>query len=693
MKLAGVKNMKMLQYLAVCLGMHDAALEELSTRVIPTPDVLAAFLVSGGMYDRSIEGLSACLKVSTSTIFEILNVIKGDVKAVPRMIHEAYDDIPLTEPGAQEANKKEEIPFDVEVLDILCSLCVQDEAHPIGDSLAWVIRLLQERLTVFYPGAASKLIHTVVACKDLKSFSDKAHEYYELCTTIVPSEAWSKEQTEAWLGIQSLRGSSNTLVMYMARDDNMSEECVKMAKTLFNAVSGGVSLQELIQNVKNIPTDVVELVGEASVGSQYKAFSPQQYDWDKAVYDRMQTAIGEQDALLMESIVRVICRNSRVDPEVLKTLGSFMEFTIDDVLGFDSPTEQQKLLSCLIDVSMKRWRNGIPKLVELLLTAEERPIDEVVAVTETVRALVPPFDSHSTKEWYAIIGELILSQTDNPKLQHSMGFIKGMYTALNSNPGNGEFAGSVMRMMTLLREMSSSSNISMNSVRATTEIIQFNDCINSDIGDPVLYLSPMALRLMEFPETRVRALMRVVNVLRASDSLELFTMIAKLKLKITEGEVTQNDLYYFFDGRHDNMLTFVDFQNMLNFYEITVSFDRAVTVFCKAAGSKGYVDKQTFPILMEHISNLCISGAMDAMGLTTLNIAIGIISLGALLGAGLAFILLGIQGFSDNSDLGAMASSALPATFGKSVEPKKDLKKLKAESGAAMKDAFEAITK
>jgi len=245
-------------------------------------------------------------------------------------------------------------------------------------------------------------------------------------------------------------------------------------------------------------------------------------------------------------------------------------------------------------------------------------------------------------------------------------------------------------MMALLREMGNT--VTMNTVRATAEIMAFNECVANGVGIPERELEPMALRLMEFPEKRLRALQRVVRVLRQSDSLELFTMISRLKSKILAKEVTDDDLFRFFDTNHDTVMDFDDFQNMLNFYAIKLSFDRAVMIFTKASKDKGFVEKQDFPALLSAIKSIAISSAIDAMGFTPLNIAVGLISLGALLGTGMVFILLGIQGFSQGSDLGAATSSILPAGFGKSVQPQQDLSKVKEGGSVALGDSFSAIT-
>ena len=61
-------------------------------------------------------------------------------------------------------------------------------------------------------------------------------------------------------------------------------------------------------------------------------------------------------------------------------------------------------------------------------------------------------------------------------------------------------------------------------------------------------------------------------MLRMSDSLELFGEIARLKSKILEKKVTPDNLFQFFTDK--SFLDFTDFQQMLNFYQIKLSFDK-----------------------------------------------------------------------------------------------------------------------
>jgi len=157
-------------------------------------------------------------------------------------------------------------------------------------------------------------------------------------------------------------------------------------------------------------------------------------------------------------------------------------------------------------------------------------------------------------------------------------------------------------------------------------------------------------------------------------------------------EATPDDLFSFFDPQGENCIAFAEFQQMLAFYKLHLSFDRGVRVFSRAAGDKGYVDKHTFPTLMEEISYLCVETSLEQLGLTTLMIAMATGSLVIFLGAGLLFILFGVAGFSNNSDLAAVASSFLPMSFGASAKPKQDLSKVKQEGSAALDDAFNAIT-
>merc|ERR1712070_759317 len=142
---------------------------------------------------------------------------------------------------------------------------------------------------------------------------------------------------------------------------------------------------------------------------------------------------------------------------------------------------------------------------------------------------------------------------------------------------------------------------------------------------------PISLRLHEFPESRIRALMRVVRDLRKAESLELFAQISKLKARIMAKEVTVDDLFDFFDRNEDDELDFLEFRQMLDFYQIKVSFDTSVELFSNSAGQKGFITHEGFEMLFKDIQSLVIDQAIAELGFTPLAIALAIMSLTVLL--------------------------------------------------------------
>lgn len=209
------------------------------------------------------------------------------------------------------------------------------------------------------------------------------------------------------------------------------------------------------------------------------------------------------------------------------------------------------------------------------------------------------------------------------------------------------------------------------------------------VGDPASSLQPLALRVGEYPENRVRALMRVVSMLRQSNSLDLFTEIQKVKAKLEAGE--EADLHHFFDMRREGLIDFEEFQQMLSFYGIKLPFEKTISIFMKASKGKGLVEKENFDILMDSIADIVITRTLQSMGFTTINIIIGIVSLTVVLSAVLVFIVLGIQGFTDNSDLGAVTASLLPAGAGKGAQKEEDTDKIVKQSSTAASGAFQSI--
>jgi len=182
----------------------------------------------------------------------------------------------------------------------------------------------------------------------------------------------------------------------------------------------------------------------------------------------------------------------------------------------------------------------------------------------------------------------------------------------------------------------------------------------------------------------------MVTLLRASNSLDLFAEITIVKTKIQGGE--EVDLFRFFDRRGDGILDFTDFKGMLNFYSIKLSFERMVTIFSKAAEGKGVVTRNTFPILLDEITAIVINRSLESMGFTDMNLAIQVSVLVVLLGTVQAFLVLGIRGFSDNSDLGATSSSLLPAGAGKAAFKNMDMATAVPESSSHATAAFATLT-
>jgi len=403
----------------------------------------------------------------------------------------------------------------------------------------------------------------------------------------------------------------------------------------------------------------------------------------------------------------MMCRNSRLKPSIVDHLQGRLTVPITDIFNLSEPEVQKTLLSSLVDVSYRRWRDAIPKIVMLILKSRpqlasswdqlmsrmslpgmNQKRDDVTAMTQIVRALIPPYDQEDTRKWYQPISEFVLRHCERPQLSISTYFIQGVYDLVNATPQNGGIVKAVSELTGLLRQLCP--KVTQDSVRASTEIMQFNDCITNDVGDPTKFLKPIAMRLGEFPEERIRALIRMVTLLRASNSLDLFAEITIVKTKIQGGE--EVDLFRFFDRRGDGILDFTDFKGMLNFYSIKLSFERMVTIFSKAAEGKGVVTRNTFPILLDEITAIVINRSLESMGFTDMNLAIQVSVLVVLLGTVQAFLVLGIRGFSDNSDLGATSSSLLPAGAGKAAFKNMDMATAVPESSSHATAAFATLT-
>ena len=102
----------------------------------------------------------------------------------------------------------------------------------------------------------------------------------------------------------------------------------------------------LLTKVKNIPPDVVQLIGEAGVGSHYKCFSigsieaykgdgddnvphDEEYPAAAAIRKRLEEVLGPEQTTLLRALAGMICRNSRVSLSVLNELQASLSKSIE----------------------------------------------------------------------------------------------------------------------------------------------------------------------------------------------------------------------------------------------------------------------------------------------------------------------------------------------------------------------------
>jgi len=707
-KLSGMKNYKMLLYVAATLGEIEPCINDAAIRLAHRNDIIASFFLSCGQNPLSITGFSKTLKTRPETISELTKVLKGDTDAVPRLFFEAYEDSPIQKPGDDKAPEKEDLPVNRTTLIALTQLVQQDLSQ-----LDWILLQADSVFASFPEKKVRTLIRSIVVNKDFAFISGRAQTLYRMIVATTPGGEWSPAERYAWLALQSLRGNPSALLQMMADSPKISEEVLTRAESLFGVTSGHVGLKVLLDSVKRIPLDIVSVIAEAGIGSQYQCFMVPDKDALRTPRSQLEFAtrlnqsLGEDSASLMQNLVMMMCRNSRLRASIVDHLQGRLKAPIVDIFNLEAHDVQKTLLRSLVDVSYRRWRDAIPQIVMLTLQSRtklsqswdqlmdtiqlpgmKQDRDDVNAMTQTVRALIPPYDQEDTRKWYQTISEFVLRHSDRPQLSISKYFIQGVYDLVNATPQDGGIVKAVSELTGLLRQLCPA--VTQDSVRAYMEIMAFNDCITNDVGDPIKSIQPIAMRLGEFPEDRIRALMRMVMLLRASNSLDLFAEITIVKTKIQGGENV--DLFRFFDRRNDGVLDFNDFQGMLNFYSIKLSFEKMVAIFSKASEGKGVVTRNTFPILLDEITTIVINRTLDSMGFTDMNLAIQVSILVILLGTVQAFLVLGIRGFSDNSDLGATSSSLLPAGAGKAAFKNMNMATAVPDSNSHAAAAFATLT-
>lgn len=278
-----------------------------------------------------------------------------------------------------------------------------------------------------------------------------------------------------------------------------------------------------------------------------------------------------------------------------------------------------------------------------------------------IQAVIPPFDLEHMGKHHASVIELVLAHSDETKGENALTFLKALHGIIHVE---GEFVTASNEIIELLQKLSP--RTSRESARATYEIVSFaNHVTEGEFPEAIDRLKPIALRLAEYPEVRVRALHRVIELLRASNSLELFGEISHIKAQLAAGH--DADLFSFFDRDKDGILSFDEFNFMLSFYGVGLPFEKAVLLYSTACKKKGYVDATVFPEIYDAVCRMFVDATLVTMGFTTLNMVISIQSLIVVLGMVLAFLYLGIVAFSDHSDLGAATSSLLPAGAGSSL--------------------------
>jgi len=688
-RLCSIKNYKMLYYLVTCLGELTPALNDLKTIVPHSPDVIAAFFVACGTKEISIKGFSAKLKVRQETIREIFKVLRGNVLAVSSMLIEAYQDVPNAKAAnpnkVSKAPKRLELGFDPKILIQLTKLAKMDpgQVDPILDMLA-------TKFKYFKREPSRSLIVDICINRDLGKISPKAQTGYDICTATLPKTEWSAGQRKAWLAVQTIRGNPGTFLQLLESSEEESEQTKVHASLLFDIVRGSRRLQDLVDRVISMPEHVVTFISKAGIGSQYECFMPaktvseETVSAGEAIMRLMDPAFGESAGKLMQSLTRMICRNARVETDILAHLQSKLSPKIIELFNVQESESQLLMMSALVDFSLKRWREGIPKLLEVLMCKVWTP-DQLSQALATIRAVIPPFDLQHMEQSNKRISEFMLGHIPIAKTEETLAFLDGLYGILHHDR---PFVDAVSKMVGVLNKVGA---IPRESARATSEVINFASSVLEPGNDPVLCLKPIALKLEEYPLSRVRALDRVIGLLRLSNSVAIFGAIRRVKNKLLEGGTP--DLFAFFDQDHDDIINFDEFNMVLNFYGISLSFDKSVTVFSKACQTKGYVDKHVYPVLYAELCECFIGVTLENMGFTVLNMTMGIVSMIGVLVMGLSFIYLGIEAFSDNSALGATSSSALPMGLGAGASKKGDINATKEQGTDAITKSFASMTK
>lgn len=285
---------------------------------------------------------------------------------MPTLFLEAYQDLPISTEKGQGAKAKSKIPFpcDVTILISLAKLANADASQ-----LNVLLDRLGIQLRYFKRQSSEMMIKTLISEGMLFQVSQKAQDTFDICTRMAPARNWSLDQNITWLGIQTLRSNPGTLLaLYQSTNTPQCNRIKKRARLLFEAIQGSTSIKPLLDTVINIPAHVSEFLDRAGVGSQVSCLtdstsctSPNPFQ------ERLAEIHGTDTAKQMQNLCAMMCRNARLTQDTLNGVHLPLQQHIANIFGISEMQLQQVLLSAFVDCSFKRWRDALPKLVEVMM--------------------------------------------------------------------------------------------------------------------------------------------------------------------------------------------------------------------------------------------------------------------------------------------------------------------------------------
>ena len=211
--------------------------------------------------------------------------------------------------------------------------------------------------------------------------------------------------------------------------------------------------------------------------------------------ERLTEMCGADVAKQMQDLSGMMCRNARLRQDILEGVNMHLRDEIATLFGVSEVRLQQVLLSGLVDCSLKRWREGLPKLVEGMMAnvsgdqpgefycchavvrnelqshlrvAAELAGDSLEKLKHAVQAVIPPFDLEHMADHHVSVCGFVLHHSDEVQPEDATAFLRSLHGIIH---GEGAYLKSVNDILELLRKLSPKT--SRESIRATYEIVSF----------------------------------------------------------------------------------------------------------------------------------------------------------------------------------------------------------------------------